>query len=74
MNVLLASLGSYGDIFPMVGIGARLAQRGHAVTLFTNAHFQPLARQHGLGFVSLGSEAEFRHFADHPDLFNPRSG
>jgi rhamnosyltransferase subunit B len=72
MNILLVTLGSYGDVFPMAGIGAKLAQRGHSVTLFTNEHYRPLARQHGLGFVPVGSEAEFRRFADHPDLFDPR--
>jgi rhamnosyltransferase subunit B len=72
MNALLASLGGYGDVFPMVDIGATLAQSGYAVTLFTNEHSQPLARRHGLGFVPLGSEAEFRQFADDPNLFDPR--
>jgi rhamnosyltransferase subunit B len=72
MNVLVATLGSYGDVFPMVAIAARLRARGQMVTLFTNAHFQKLALKHGVKFVPLGTEAEHRHFADHPDLFDPR--
>lgn len=47
MNILLATLGSYGDVCLTVGIGVRLAQRGHTVTLFTNEQYRPLARQHG---------------------------
>jgi len=72
MNVLVAALGSYGDVFPMVAIGARLRARGHKVTLFSNAHFQSLAQRQELEFVSLATEEEYRRFADHPDLFDPR--
>jgi UDP:flavonoid glycosyltransferase YjiC (YdhE family) len=71
MDALLATLASYGNVFPTVGIGARLAQTGHAVTLLSNAQFQTLAGEHGPDFVALGNEAEFRQFADHPDPFDP---
>lgn len=74
MHVLLATLGSYGDVYPFVGIGADLKRRGHQVTLLTNAHFEGLALQQGLDFEALGTEADYRRFADHPDLFDPRRG
>lgn len=72
MRVLVASLGSYGDVFPMVAIAARLRARGYNATLFANAHFRSLAQKQGLEFVPLGTEEEYRCFADHPDLFDPR--
>ena len=74
LNILVAALGSYGDVYPLTGIAARLVERGHDVTLFTHARFEHLARSHGLGFVPLDTEAEYRAFADHPDLFDPRKG
>lgn len=33
MNVLITTLGSYGDVYPFVGLGVRLRHRGHNVTL-----------------------------------------
>ena len=74
MNILVATLGSYGDVFPMVAIAASLSQRGHSVTLFTNAYFRSLAARYGLDFVPLGTEEEYHRFADHPGLFDPRQG
>lgn len=72
MNILLAVLGSYGDIYPMVGIGDRLRKRGHRVTLFTSPFFENLARKYGLAFVPIGAREQYERFAGHPDLFDPR--
>lgn len=72
MHVLLATVGSYGDVYPFVGIGAELKRRGHKVTLLTNEHFQALGHQQGFDFVPLGTEAEYRRFANNPNLFHPR--
>ena len=74
MNVLATAIGSYGDVYPVTGVAARLAKRGHDVTLFTHARFGDLARRHDLGFVPLDTDHEYRAFADHPELFDPRRG
>ena len=29
MNVLITTLGSYGDVYPFVGLGVQLNRRGH---------------------------------------------
>lgn len=39
MNILLATLGSAGDVHPIMAIGLALKQRGHNVTLIFNGHF-----------------------------------
>jgi len=72
MNALLATLGSYGDVYPYVGLGIHLRQRGHRVTLLTNPHFAGLARKYDLDFVPIGTQTQYAQFADHPDLFDPR--
>ncbi len=56
MNILLVPVGSHGDVHPFCGIGAELRRRGHAVTVFTNAHFEPLVRRVGLDFVPVARE------------------
>jgi UDP:flavonoid glycosyltransferase YjiC (YdhE family) len=70
----VATLGSYGDVYPFVALASTLKERGHDVTLLTNEFFCSLAERQGLTLVPIGSEASYREFADHPDLFDPRKG
>jgi rhamnosyltransferase subunit B len=71
MNVLLASIGTDGDIFPYAGLGAALLDRGHQVTLLASAHYEPLAVSHGFAFHPLISTAENNALVHHPDFWNP---
>ena len=73
MRVLIATLGSSGDVHPFLGIGRALAQRGHVVSICTNPYFQPLVERSGLRFRALGHEAEFRAVMDDPALWSPRT-
>ncbi|MFC1812469.1 glycosyltransferase [Thermodesulfobacteriota bacterium] len=63
MNILVATLGSYGDVHPMVGIAVHLKKRGHNVTLFTNAYFEKLANKNNLNFVPIGSEEDYDYLS-----------
>jgi UDP:flavonoid glycosyltransferase YjiC (YdhE family) len=74
MNVLLIPIGSAGDVHPFVGLGLALQARGHAVTLATNSHFQPLVERAGLRFLALGTLEEFREVLENPDLWHPVKG
>ena len=57
MHAILVAMGTDGDVFPYVGLGARLRGRGHRVTLAGPETYQGLAAQHGLGFHCLVSQA-----------------
>jgi len=59
MNVLLTSIGTAGDIYPFVGLGIALRQRGHRVTLLINEHFKSLVTDNKLEFAALGSAEEY---------------
>ncbi len=72
MNVLVATLGSYGDVYPKVGLALALKQRGHRVTFCTNPFFENLARKYQLDFVPIGTTEQYVRFANHPALFDPR--
>lgn len=74
LNIILLSIGSHGDVHPMVGIGQRLQQRGHSVTLIANGHFESLARSAGLSFDPIGTHEEFLEIARDKDLWHPRKG
>ncbi len=71
MHALLLPVGSHGDVLPLVGIGAALAARGHAVTLVTAEPFRPLADRHGFGFVPTGTAADYDAVIHDPDLWHP---
>jgi rhamnosyltransferase subunit B len=71
MHAILVTMGTDGDVFPFVGLGARLRERGHRVTLVAPAYYQALAEQHGFGFHALISQAESDEFLANPDLWHP---
>ncbi|PCJ19166.1 MAG: hypothetical protein COB02_08955 [Candidatus Cloacimonadota bacterium] len=59
MNVLFISLGSYGDILPMVSIGKEFLAQNHQVTLMTNENFKEIAISHGFAFLEVGTQKEY---------------
>jgi rhamnosyltransferase subunit B len=74
MNILLIPIGSHGDVHPFLGIGLRLRDRGHRVTVATNEYFEALVRNLNLEFISLGAADEFRKGLKNPDLWHPMRG
>jgi UDP:flavonoid glycosyltransferase YjiC (YdhE family) len=71
---LITALGSYGDVHPMVGLGAALAQRGHHVKIVTNPYFEDVVAGAGLELVPLGSREEYIRLSQHRDLWHPVRG
>ena len=71
MHAVLVSVGTDGDIFPYVGLGAALRTRGHSVTLAASEHYEPLAKRHGFAFQALVSAEENHELFGHPDFWNP---
>ncbi|WP_348534337.1 glycosyltransferase [Kitasatospora sp. GP82] len=43
MRILIATAGSQGDVAPFTGLGARLREAGHEVSLATHARFETAA-------------------------------
>jgi rhamnosyltransferase subunit B len=74
MKVVLTAIGSAGDVFPMLGLGGRLRERGHQVVLLTNDHFAAQARAIGIDFVAVGTDEQYRQALENPGLFDPRKG
>ncbi|MEH6377919.1 glycosyltransferase [Streptomyces sp. KLMMK] len=63
MHVLLITSGSTGDVAPFTGLGVRLRQAGHAVTVATHERFAGLIRACGLGFRHLPLDPRDMHEA-----------
>ena len=51
MRFLLTPIGSSGDVFPFIGLGRRLRERGHEVILLAGEPFRAVSEAGGLTFV-----------------------
>jgi len=49
-RVVLAGIGTRGDVLPLVALGAELVRRGYSCDLLSNAGYEALAARHGLSF------------------------
>jgi UDP:flavonoid glycosyltransferase YjiC (YdhE family) len=75
MHVILATVGTDGDVFPHVGLGAALRARGHRVTLAAPEPYRACADAFGIEFCPLVTAAEVGRMLADPDLWRPfRSG
>src|SRR5205807_2182827 len=75
MHVILATMGTDGDVLPHVGLGAALRARGHRVTLAAPETFRDRAQALGMEFRSLVTADEVGRMLADPDLWHPfRSG
>jgi rhamnosyltransferase subunit B len=72
-HIVITAIGSAGDVYPFVGIGRTLAQRGHRIVLCTHPQFASLAEQEGFAFVPIGTWDEYVQAIASPALWNPRT-
>jgi rhamnosyltransferase subunit B len=73
-HFLLTPVGSSGDVHPFIGVGRRLRERGHDVSILTAEPFRSVCERSGLRFVQLHSQVEFDDITKNPDLWHPRKG
>jgi rhamnosyltransferase subunit B len=71
MHAILVSIGTDGDIFPYMGLGQRLRERGHSVTLVASGHYEAKVAAHGFGFRALISAEENHALLSNPDFWHP---
>jgi rhamnosyltransferase subunit B len=74
LDVFLPTIGSAGDVHPVVALGLALKARGHTVTILTNPFFQELIEAQSLGFLPVGTLEDARSIIADPDLWHPRKG
>src|SRR4051812_26584956 len=71
MHVILATIGTAGDVFPYAGLGVALKARGHSATLVTAENYRGVAEENGLDFSPLVSTEEHNELLHHPDFWHP---
>jgi rhamnosyltransferase subunit B len=74
LNVLLPTIGSAGDVHPVIALGVALQARGHRATVLTNPLFQELIEAQGLNFLPIGTVEDAQAAIADPDLWHPRKG
>jgi rhamnosyltransferase subunit B len=74
LHVLLPTLGSAGDVHPMIALGLALKARGHRATILTNPYFSALIEQQGLEFLPVGTLENATQAFFYPHLWHPRKG
>jgi len=55
-DITLCTLGTRGDILPFVALGRELRQRGHVVTILSNANWADMVTSHGLEFEAIAPQ------------------
>jgi rhamnosyltransferase subunit B len=73
-RLVITTWGSYGDLFPYLGLGKALAARGHHVRLVTPAFYAPQVQQAGLEAYSAGPDVDPNDRALIARIMEPRRG
>lgn len=72
-HVLIATVGSVGDIHPMLGMATALKRLGHTVSFAANPVHAARIEACGIDHRAIGTRASFEATADDPALWDPRT-
>ena len=62
MKILIATIGTQGDVQPYVALGQALMESGNEVTICTCEHFEPFVREYGLDYAYVNNDfIDFMH-------------
>lgn len=70
-RVVLATLGSAGDVLPFVAVGSELRSRGHQVSVTANPAFRETVEAAGLELVPTGTVDDYERTTADPGLWSP---
>jgi len=71
LDILLPTIGSAGDVHPVIELGMEFKRRGHQATVVTNQFFEQQIRDAGLDFVAMGTLPEAEATIADPRLWHP---
>ncbi|WP_040145059.1 glycosyltransferase, partial [Xanthomonas citri] len=69
--VVIATLGTHGDVRPIIALALGLQRRGYPARVLTSSNFETLIRAHGLEFFPLSGDLQ-KLLQDHPDVAEMR--
>ncbi len=68
MKIILATLGTSGDLNPFYAMGLELKKRGHDILFLSSSFFEEEIKNLGFAFRSIGDKKEWEQILE---LFNP---
>jgi len=74
LHVLLPTLGSAGDVHPVIALALALKARGHRATIITNPLFQDQIEKLDISFMPVGTAEKALELIANPDLWDPKRG
>lgn len=69
-HYLIISVGSTGDMHPLMRIASALQTLGRKVTFITYSYYEDLVRGAGLPFVGFGTDEEYLRVLGNPDIWD----
>ena len=73
-RIVITCLGSYGDVFPYVGLALALKDRGHEPVIAASPSYRAAIEQEGIGFAPLGPDVNLRDQAGLARVMDARRG
>lgn len=74
MRILIATVGSHGDVLPFIALGRELQRRGHDIRFYADKTFEHLANEAALHFTPISTGAEYQDALQNPDITDPMKG
>lgn len=73
-KIVLATLGSYGDVNPYLALGVELKARGHRAVIATSSTYKPDIEQAGLEAAAVGVDVEMGNTELYRKIMDTRTG
>ena len=70
-SITLVTMGSWGDLFPFVGLSKCLIERGHDVRLAASPAWEAIVAEASVPFFGVGRRLGFDELGQHPEIFRP---
>lgn len=72
-HFIVASIGTFGDIFPYAQVALGLKKLGYKTTFITNPYFEKIIAQYALDFHPLGTEQQYLDVIQNDKLWDDQS-
>jgi rhamnosyltransferase subunit B len=73
-RIVITSFGSFGDIYPYLGLARELTQRGHDPIFATSAYYRPLIEGEGVAFCPVRPDVDLEDRAAIRRVMDPKRG
>ncbi len=72
-HFIVATIGTYGDVYPFAQVAIALKKMGHQTTFITNPYFEQTVKQFGLDFYPLGTKEQYMMVLQNDKLWNDQN-